>query len=450
MPPDKVISPFRVDNVRRFLLFRVTFNSRFYYPVFTILFLDFGLSVAQFAMLNVVWALSIVLLEVPSGALADVIGRRNLLVTAAGLMVAELALLCFTPRGDADLVFAAFLLNRVLSGAAEAAASGADEALAYDSLAREGNACDWRRVLDWQIRLQAIGYMLAMVLGAALYDPALIQWLADALGLGWTVTQAQTLRLPLYLTLGLALATLWNALGMREERPEREGGREGRGAVRQAFRVTLEAGAWIARTPFALAIILFGMLFDHSVRLVVTLTSQYYRVIELPEASFGLIGSAMAGMGILAPRLAMRMADRFSPGTVALLLGGTASLGFFGVSLALPWWGLAPMALLMVVAYGQGFFVSHYLNQITDGSQRATVLSFKGLSFNLAYGVVGMLYSLLLAVLRGRVSPEELARAGGSLENATFVASLEWLPWYFVVFFLGLMLYCWQGSSRYH
>jgi len=30
------------------------FNCRFYYPIFTILFLDFGLSVAQFAVLNAV------------------------------------------------------------------------------------------------------------------------------------------------------------------------------------------------------------------------------------------------------------------------------------------------------------------------------------------------------------------------------------------------------------
>lgn len=59
------------------------FNCRFYYPIFTILFLDFGLSVAQFAVLNAVWAATIVMAEVPSGALADVVGRRRLLRFAA-------------------------------------------------------------------------------------------------------------------------------------------------------------------------------------------------------------------------------------------------------------------------------------------------------------------------------------------------------------------------------
>src|SRR4051812_36555370 len=86
-------------NVRLFIWFRILFNCRFYYPVFTILFLDLGLSIAEFAALNVVWAVTIVLLEVPSGALADRFGRRKLVVFAGWLMVAEMGVLCLMPVG---------------------------------------------------------------------------------------------------------------------------------------------------------------------------------------------------------------------------------------------------------------------------------------------------------------------------------------------------------------
>ena len=57
-------------NVGLFVAFRVLFNARFYYPVFMILFLDFGITLEQFGLLNAIWAATIVLLEVPSGALA--------------------------------------------------------------------------------------------------------------------------------------------------------------------------------------------------------------------------------------------------------------------------------------------------------------------------------------------------------------------------------------------
>jgi hypothetical protein len=37
---------------RRFVLFRVLFNSRFYYPVLAVLFLDLGLTATEYTLLN--------------------------------------------------------------------------------------------------------------------------------------------------------------------------------------------------------------------------------------------------------------------------------------------------------------------------------------------------------------------------------------------------------------
>lgn len=36
------------------------------------------------------------------------------------------------------------------------------------------------------------------------------------------------------------------------------------------------------------------MLFDSILRMVLTLASQYYRMVALPESTFGILGSAMA------------------------------------------------------------------------------------------------------------------------------------------------------------
>ena len=74
-------------NISRFICFRMFFNARFYYPVFALFFLEHGLSWEEFGILNGIWAISIILLEVPSGALADTIGRKRLIVIAALCMV---------------------------------------------------------------------------------------------------------------------------------------------------------------------------------------------------------------------------------------------------------------------------------------------------------------------------------------------------------------------------
>jgi len=429
--PENTATAFAVSNVRLFVWFRVFFSARFYYPVFTILFLDFGLTLEQFAILNAAWALTIVVCEVPSGALADVFGRRQLLITTGVLMVVEILLLCVVPLGFPKLLFGVFLMNRVISGVAEAAASGADEALAFDSLKEAGHEADWGRVLAAQMRIQSAAFVVAMIIGAAVYDPALMQRAADLLGLDIRLTQQYTLRFPLYLTLAMAVLALLTALKMQESRECREGA-SCRVSIRQAMDLTLAAGRWILQTPFALVIMVGGLLFDSILRMTITLASQYYRMIQLPEASFGLIGAALAGVGLFMPLLAMQMAKRYSPMVNVGVMAILAAVGLAGLTLFLPVVGLAPMFVLVGVMYLTGFFASHYLNRITESHQRATVLSFRGLSFNLAYGLVGLLYSLLLAGLRSRSAAAESGLTGAGLENWVFTASIDWFPWYFL------------------
>ena len=157
-------------NPRRWVLFTTFYNARAYYPVLAILFLDLGLKLDEFVLLNLVWAAAIFLFEVPSGALADTIGRKKLLVAAAALMVVEMACLLLAPRNGGALLFGLCLMNRVCSGISEACASGADEALAYDSLPEEGRADAWDRLLASAMRWQSAGFVIAMVLGGFLYD----------------------------------------------------------------------------------------------------------------------------------------------------------------------------------------------------------------------------------------------------------------------------------------
>ena len=432
-------SPFAIRNVRLFLAFRVFFNSRFYYPVFTILFLDFGLTLNQFALLNAAWAGSIVLLEVPSGALADAVGRKSLLVLTGMLMVVEIALLCIVPLGNTGVLFWVFLANRILSGAAEAAASGADEAIAYDTLVREGDARDWPRVLEKQMRIQSIAYIGAMSLGAAVYDPVLMQRIAEALGLHLHLTQKITLRFPLYLTLVMAVLTLLTTLKFEEDKPANRSrcllpaAKSYRKSIFQALGLTLQAGKWILETPFALVIIFAGLIFDSCIRMVITLNSQYYRLIEVPEALFGLIGSAIAVLGLIIPKLAHHMVKRRSPTYNLAIMAVISFLGLVGMTFFLPIIGLIPVALLTSVMFMGRFFESHYLNRIAASHQRATVLSFKGLSFNLAYGLIGLLYSFLLSFLRPQITGSHPGLGTEGIETAVFIRSIGWFPWYFLL-----------------
>ena len=97
--------------------------------------------------------------------------------------------------------------------------------------------------------------------------------------------------------------------------------------------------------------------------------------------------------------------------------------------------------LIFSVIYLLRFFSSFYLNRITSSKQRATVLSFKGLSLNLAYGLIGLFYSLLLAILRSQIPEDQRSLDGPGVENALFVKSMSFFPWYFLGAFIALCVF---------
>ena len=361
------------NNTRRFILFRVLFNARFYYPVFAIIFLDFGITLGQFALLNAIWAATIILAEVPSGALSDLLGRKKLLVLTSSLMVVEMGVWAFAPRGNPTLLFWLLAVNRFLSGLGEASASGSDEALVYESLEDAGLKDEWSHVLERTTKVQSIAFMVAMVAGGMMYDPALAGRVLSWLGVDAGITKEHTLRLPLYLTLATSILCWINCLGFVETGEELK---EESPSIRNAFRQTFATGGWILRTPFALVVILAGAFADSIIRMFVTLNAEYYRLIHYPEFALGFIGAGMALLNLVVAPWARKMVDHRGPGFVfgvVVLLGVT---GFFGASFFIAYVGLAFMVPLFAAFTITSFALSFYLNRASEKSMRATVLSF--------------------------------------------------------------------------
>jgi hypothetical protein len=100
------------------------------------------------------------------------------------------------------------------------------------------------------------------------------------------------------------------------------------------------------------------------------------------------------------------------------------------------------MAFVVIGLMLTAFFTSHYLNQIASSEQRATVLSFKGLAFNLAYGIIGILFALLIQELRSSVQEQQSSWPAELIGNEAFRRSFDWLPWYGALLTAAVALYC--------
>jgi len=393
-------------NPQWFILFTVFYHARAYYPVLAVLFIDLGLTLDQFVLLNLVWAATIFLFEVPSGALADIVGRKKLLVTASVLMVFEMLCLLLAPRDGGNILMLMCLANRVLSGLSEACASGADEALAYESLPESNRQESWDRLLTATMRWRSTGYVVAMILGAFLYDPTSASKLLPA---GMHVSADIAHRLPVAIVFLQALVCLVATISMHE--PAREKSSSNIRTFAQSFQLIRSAVRWILNHPQIGIWIIIGLSIDSVIRNFATINSSYYRLIQLPDWSFGLVGACIGGLGWLVPSVAKKLNHRFNTLTNLGIAAGFAVAGLIALIPAWRIFGLIPAVLLMATLSYLGFTLSRALHAATDSSKRATVLSVKGLTFNLGYGLFCLTFSRLLANFGNQTPPNALRSA---------------------------------------
>jgi small-conductance mechanosensitive channel len=144
-------------------------------------------------------------------------------------------------------------------------------------------------------------------------------------------------------------------------------------------------------------VILIGVCIDSIVRNFATINSSYYRLINLPEWTYGFLGAALGILSWFVPSIAKYLNNRFS---VLSNLGFIAIAALVGLAALIPAWpiyGIIPAMFLMTIMGFLGFTISRVLHQEADSSKRATLLSVKGLAFNLGYGLFSLGFSGLLA-----------------------------------------------------
>ncbi len=132
------------------------------YPLYLIMFDKNGLSVAQISWLLAIWSVPGVILEIPTGILADRWSRRGMLLLGR-LLIAVCYLVWIFADG-----FGMYALGFVLWGIGGTFNSGSEEALLYDSMKQANRVEGFERVLGRGRFLSGISTVLASIFGGYL------------------------------------------------------------------------------------------------------------------------------------------------------------------------------------------------------------------------------------------------------------------------------------------
>ncbi len=318
------------------------------------------------------------LMEVPTGAVADRFGRR-VSVALGGFLLAAATLLYGSVRH-----IAVFVAAEALFAVALTLISGADEALAYDSLLACGRAAEASRVLSHLEAAKLAGILAGALTGAVV---------AARLGVRWPMLlQAMPMALS-----GVVALTLVEPPRGREDATERAGYRRLLSGGLHHFRSAPELRA-LALDQVACATVAW---------LVIWLYQLQLGRVGVPLAAFGVVHAAM-GLGQVLFLSRVGAVERAVGGRVRLvritaLVPALAMLGLAATT------GASASILLIVVAATAGLgrppLFSGPVNRLIPSERRATVLSAvsaaRTLAIAIVYPVVGALLdrSLVAALL---------------------------------------------------
>ncbi len=334
----------------------------FAYVIERVFGLSRGLSVQDMVTVEIFYALAALVLEVPTGALADRWSRKKTLLLSSFCIFFEFFLLIFAY----DLW--GFLASALAAALGGALASGTANALLYDSLLETDEQGDFERQLGriglWESLAGLIG-----ALGGA--------WVA----VRWGLTSPYWLSL-----LGVVLA-FGTALSLHE--PAKQGEHT---PAENIWAHMGEALTFLRGQPVLQKIVLLATCLAAVFEYVDEYLQIYMQGVGVPVAFFGLFYACYMGGEAGFRSLAYRLKEIKQPRWLfAGLLGGFALFLLWAAALR-SLWGLLPLFLALACVWLSQPLTTGYLHHRTPSSHRATVESFAHLLTSLLAVAVGLAF----------------------------------------------------------
>jgi MFS family permease len=345
--------PFGWGNVTKLGLAYFFSTLYFYIPVGTLYLQSRGLNYLQ---INSIWGIIVAtmfLTEVPTGVIADRVGRKAAINLALGLQV----------LGEVVFVFARgyplFVLSAVIGGAGFAFASGCVEAVVYESLRERGREGEMTRAMGYIEAAQRLANLIAFSLGGILVRNLTQERFVTAI-----VATACAV------AIGFAIS-----LSVRAKRPA--GDADGKEQTAADSLALVRDGLALVRGNRQFArLVLLALLTIPFVDYLGSLYPPHFVDAGVPPLWFGLARALAVGLCVIGARYAYWLEKRLGPQVALLVATGLPGLLYLAMA-----WVSHPVysVLAFLVLFGstslRGPILSGQMNAHIQSENRATVLS---------------------------------------------------------------------------
>jgi len=350
------IVPSYESNIPKFFIYRALYNFMLFLPVWVVFLQNaHGLSLTQVTLLDSAFWLTMVLTEVPTGAVADTLGRKHSQIIGMVLATGSILLFGLAPN------YPLLILANSLWAFAITFISGADLAFFYDTLRELGREAEYPKYRGWLSAIVLASIAVSGFLGGLLGEFSLVAT--------FLVTAA-------LMVIGL-IFLLWLKEPPLELDPETGQNM----SYKQTLKVAFNAIRQNPGLRYALAYSSLYLLMPSAIR--VTFIQPHAVAIGLPIAALGVIALVMRLFQVGGASYAGQIVKYLGEWKLIVITPIFIFLGVLAIGWIESWVGIAVFASIGFFTAAASPTVENAINRQTPGAVRATILSVDSLLFRL-------------------------------------------------------------------
>lgn len=343
-------------------------------PIVALFYYENGLSAKSIFQLQAIYSITIVILEIPSGYFADVLGRKTTLIL--GCMLGFLGFLCYS----FSYGFLGFLFAEILLGVGQSLVSGSDSAMLYDSLLDMKKEKEYSK---YEGKITAVGNFAEAV-------AAIAGGLLAEISLRWPY-YGQTVVAFLGIPAALLLINPQSHIPLRRAKMK---------DFFEIMRFSLLEEKQIRNN------LLLSSIIGTATLSMAWFTQIYFKEMEFDKALIGFLWTALNLIVGLVSWQAHKVEKKIGVKASVLFISIAIPLGYFLVGITESVFALIYIFLFYGVRGYATPVLKDYVNRIAPSQTRATVLSIRSFVIRFLFAVIGPLlgvvtdtYSLFKALI---------------------------------------------------
>jgi len=346
-------------NIPRLYLIKTSKWFNLVMPIVVLFYQDNDMGMHEIFLLKAIYSVAVVFMEIPSGWMADVWGRKKTLILGSILGSAGFLMYSFS------FGFLAFAVAEIILGIGHSFVSGADSAMLYDSLKADNKTDKYTKEEGRITSLGNFAEAIAGILGGFL--------------------AAISLRTPFYFQFVVAAIAIPAALTLIEPKINTSKHILSIKKLVQNIRET-----FLTNQNLRISILLSAVTGTATLTFA-WLVQPFFKAINLPVEMFGIFWTALnltvGGSSIFAHKVETFLGRRNS----LLVIIVFVAFGYFLSGTMISYWGIAFLFLFYLVRGLATPILKNYINQYTESEVRATMLSVRNFIIRITFAVIGPL-----------------------------------------------------------